>query len=121
MKRKKIWIKVYPDDYLWGTTKAELKPDERAVWFDFLCVAAYKQGLVDITYPKSLASKILVPLPLLVRCIRKFEKQGKIDNRWRKQYCEGDFSRCKRYQMTEKGTSHPDNMMPDGSIIEGLK
>jgi len=79
MKRAKPWFKVFPDDYLWGTTKAELKPDERSVWIDFLCVATYKEGIIDITFRKELASKFIIPLALLNRCIKKFEKFGKIE------------------------------------------
>lgn len=52
--------------------------------------------------------------------LRKFEKEGKLDNKWRKQYCEGDFIKCKRYQLTEKGIHHPDNMLPDGTIHKNL-
>lgn len=78
MKRQKPWFKIFPDDYLWGSTKAELKPDERSVWIDFLCIATYHKGFVDITYPKELACKFIIPLPLLNRCIKKFEKFGKI-------------------------------------------
>jgi hypothetical protein len=48
--------------------------------------------------------------------LREFEKQGLISDKWRKQYCEGNYTKCKRYQMTEKGEPHPDNMMPDGTI-----
>ena len=53
--------------------------------------------------------------------LRIFEKQGRLDNKWKKQYCEKDYTKCKRYQMTEKGISHPDNMMPDGTIDKDLK
>ena len=53
--------------------------------------------------------------------LRRFEEQGKLDLKWRKQYCEGDFAKCKRYQMTEKGTAHPDNMLPDGTVDKKLK
>ena len=47
---------------------------------------------------------------------------GKLDNKWRKQYCESkdNWKNCKRYQMEEKGIVHPDNILPDGSIDEKL-
>jgi len=53
--------------------------------------------------------------------LRKFEKEGLISGKWRREYCEGDYTRCKRYQMTERGEPHSDNMMPDGSIEEKIK
>jgi len=53
--------------------------------------------------------------------LRRFEKEGLMDDRWKKQYCEGDFTKCKRYQMTEKGMPRPDNMMPDGTINKKIK
>jgi hypothetical protein len=52
--------------------------------------------------------------------LRRLEKQGKITDKWRRNYCETDenWKKCKRYQCEEKGDYHPDNMMPDGSIKE---
>lgn len=102
MRRKKLWFKVYPDDYLWGTTKDELKPDERSVWFDFLCVAAFKEGLVDITYTKSLANKLIIPLSLLTRCIKKFKEHEKIEiveNKKEKK----TFAKIKKWEKYQAG------------------
>ncbi|OYT32245.1 MAG: uracil-DNA glycosylase [Thermofilum sp. ex4484_79] len=53
--------------------------------------------------------------------IRKFVEEGKLDKVWVKKYCKGDFKKCIRYQLEEKGIPHPDNMLPDGRTIEGLK
>ena len=53
--------------------------------------------------------------------LRSFEREGKIDERWKKEYCEGDFDKCRRYQMTERGLLHVDNMMPNGSVKEDLE
>ena len=55
--------------------------------------------------------------------LRRFEEQGKLDDRWKKQYCESkdNWKNCKRYQMEEKGLYHSDNMMPDGIINEKLR
>jgi hypothetical protein len=51
--------------------------------------------------------------------LRRFEREGKLSYRWRMEYCGTDtnWKNCKRYQMEEKGKEHPDNMMPDGSMI----
>jgi len=55
--------------------------------------------------------------------LRRFEKQGKITNRWRKEYCESEknWMNCVRYQLEEKGEPHPDNMLPNGKIDEKLE
>jgi len=55
--------------------------------------------------------------------MREFEEKELIDGHWRKEYCETEenWKNCRRYQMEEKGTYHPDNMMPDGTIDEKLK
>ena len=52
--------------------------------------------------------------------LRRLEKEGKISDKWRKEYCEteNNWKNCKRYQAEERGEIHPDNMMPDGTIVE---
>lgn len=126
MKRKKIWFKVFPDDYLWGTTKAELEPDERSVWFDFLCVAAYKEGSIDITYPQSLASKFLIPLALLKRCIKKFEKHGKIEIYYNKKENK-KFAKIKKWEkyqapfLTSKGESNEKDDVNDATLGDDIR
>ena len=52
--------------------------------------------------------------------LRRFEKQGKLNLKWKKQYCEGNFIKCKRYEMAEKGIPHQDSMLPDGTVDEKL-
>jgi len=48
--------------------------------------------------------------------LKRFYEQGRLDGRWVKDYCRGDYFRCVRYRMEEEGSYHPDNMMPDGTI-----
>ena len=50
--------------------------------------------------------------------LRNLEEQGRINNRWKKEYCEKDFEKCKRYKMEEKGIYHKDNLLPDGSYVK---
>ena len=52
--------------------------------------------------------------------MRMYYRQGKLDGKWIRNYCQGDWLHCKRYEMEEKGLYHPDNMLPDGSIDESL-
>ena len=50
--------------------------------------------------------------------LRKFEDLGKIENKWKKEYCEHDYNKCERYKMVEKGLPHKDTLLPDGSYLE---
>ena len=53
--------------------------------------------------------------------VRRFTEEGKLEKRWVEEYCLGDrWKECVRYRMEENGEYHPDNMLPDGSIREGL-
>ena len=53
--------------------------------------------------------------------LREFERQGRLDLKWKREYCEKNYRDCRRYQMEKAGKSHPDNMLPDGSIDESLR
>jgi hypothetical protein len=55
--------------------------------------------------------------------LRRFERQGQLTDHWAREYCTSvsNWRHCRRYQMEEQGTSHPDNMLPDGSIDEDLR
>jgi DNA polymerase len=53
--------------------------------------------------------------------IKYFTDQNKLESYWVKKYCLGDYKNCVRYQMEERGISHPDNMLPNGEIREDLK
>jgi len=46
---------------------------------------------------------------------------GRLEPKWVELYCKGLRSTCVRYQMEEKGSYHPDWMLPDGSLDENLK
>ena len=54
--------------------------------------------------------------------LRGFEEQGKLSNKWAKEYCKSDdnWKNCKRYQSEEQGVYHPDNMLPNGEIDKTL-
>ena len=53
--------------------------------------------------------------------LRKFEEEGKLEIKWKKEYCEGNYQKCIRFKMEEKGQAHPNNMLPNGEIDEGLE
>jgi len=52
--------------------------------------------------------------------MKKFYEEGRIQKRWIELYCKGDWKSCVRYHMEERGQSHPDWMLPDGSFDESL-
>lgn len=52
--------------------------------------------------------------------MKRFYEQGRLAESWVKDYCHGDWQKCRRYEMEERGQYHPDNMLPDGSIDETL-
>jgi ankyrin repeat protein len=37
---------------------------------------------------------------------------------WQSHYCQGDFKRCVRFQMSVRGESVPLNLLPNGSRVE---
>ncbi|RLG10694.1 uracil-DNA glycosylase [Candidatus Pacearchaeota archaeon] len=53
--------------------------------------------------------------------IKRLCEQKKIEKEWVENYCWGNWRNCKRYQMEEEGIYHPDNMLPNGEIRQGLK
>ena len=52
--------------------------------------------------------------------MKGFCQTGQLDRHWIESYCKGDWERCVRYQMEERGEFHPDRMLPDGSVDERL-
>ncbi len=52
--------------------------------------------------------------------LKRFYEKGRVDGRWIELYCKGDWESCVRYWMEEKGETHPDWMLPDGSLDQSL-
>ena len=67
--------------------------------------------------------KILIRIcPWYTMCPVKYRyEKGLLDRFWIEMYCTGDWSRCVRYQKEEQGISHPDSMIPDGSLDNNLR
>lgn len=53
--------------------------------------------------------------------MKRFYEEGKLEKKWIDEYCKGNWKKCVRYQLEEKGIPHPDNMLPNGKIDETLK
>jgi len=52
--------------------------------------------------------------------IKHFVDQNKLDRKWVENYCLIGNKKCVRYNLEESGQFHPDNMLPDGTIMEDL-
>jgi hypothetical protein len=82
---RRLWIKLWAQEVLHGTTLKELEPDERAVWFELLCAAgdSVVPGRVciseEIGYTETqLCSLLKVNSKLLQRSLQVLEKVSKI-------------------------------------------
>jgi len=53
--------------------------------------------------------------------MKRYYEMGKLDEKWIREYCKGNWEKCVRYQLEEQGKCHPDWMLPDGTIDESLK
>ena len=50
--------------------------------------------------------------------MRRFFERGRLERKWIIEYCMGDYKRCVRYKLEEAGIPHPDNMLPNGEMID---
>jgi len=50
-----LWIPLYVDKWLYGSTREELQADEQAIWSDFLCLGAKDEGFIraNVGFPYS--------------------------------------------------------------------
>jgi hypothetical protein len=82
-KINKLWIPLWIDKWLFGSTRIELDPDERSVWLDLLVIASKNEGYIraneNTPYPDSqLAGLLIIPVELLERTVEKCIKYEKI-------------------------------------------
>lgn len=82
--RASTHFKFFSEKYLWGSTRSELLPDERAVWVDFLCLASLNFGVIEAYSRDQLAQQLLISRELLDRSIEEFIKFGKITRKYHK-------------------------------------
>jgi len=79
----KAWIPFWVDKWIFGSTRLELKPDERSVWLDLLALASKNDGFIraneETSYPKEqLAGLLVISIELLERTINKCLQNDKI-------------------------------------------
>ncbi len=70
------WLPLWIDKWLFGSTRIELKPDERSVWLDLMALSAKDEGFVranvGMPYPiKQLSGMLYLEEELLLRTIER--------------------------------------------------
>ncbi len=83
-KNTQMWIPLYVDKWIFGSTRIELDPAERSVFIDLMAFGAKDNGFIranEITpYPHTqLAGLLNIPIGLLDSTISKCLKFGKIE------------------------------------------
>ncbi len=53
--------------------------------------------------------------------IKQFVEEGKKNKKWTENYCLIGNKSGKRFKMEKQGINHPNNMLPDGKIMDSLK
>jgi hypothetical protein len=74
------YIKIYPERWIYGSTRDEMTDAQRAVWTDFLCLAYLNDplGQIDFTTFRRLANQLNISQRLLMATIRNAMINGKI-------------------------------------------
>lgn len=77
------WIPLWVDKWLFGSTRIELKPDERSVWVDLMALSSKDNGFVranlGVPYPlQQLAGMLYIDVELLERTMERCKVVGKI-------------------------------------------
>ena len=83
-KADHLWIPLWIDKWIFGSTRIECSLEERAVWIDFLALAGKDNGYIRAseTIPYSidqLAGLLIIPKDTLLKAIQTFLKTGKIE------------------------------------------
>ncbi len=83
-KRPETRFWLWSEQWLLGSTRTELTNEERAVFIDFLCLAAMKGGCIECYSRDQLASQLCISRELLDHCVKKFIETGKIERKYYK-------------------------------------
>lgn len=104
------WIPLWVDKWIFGSTRIELQPDERAVWVDLMALASKDNGFIranpETPYPpQQLAGLLCISEELLERSIRRCIETNKIvqcgqivDNSFRGYF----LSNWAEYQLSDR-------------------
>ena len=115
MKRQPIYLEAWRNElYEWLPVPKDWHED-------------YKQGKADVNQYRINGWDILIDNSKIKPCkwyyvcpIKYYTDAGKLERYWIENFCLVSNNNCIRYQMEEKGRYHPDNMLPNGKMREGL-
>jgi len=120
MNKSQPWIPLWVDKWLFGSTRDELDLAERAIWIDFLCLAAKGNGWIraseEMPYSlKRLAGLLNCDEKILEAAIKKFQEMGKIEldvygaikiTNWEKYQLSPSYVRWKRWKDRQEQTQN---------------
>lgn len=115
MKRKALFLEAWREElYEWLPVSDD--------WH-----GEYQQGNVNFNDYRIRGWEALITNHRIEPCkwysccpIKEYSEAGKLERYWIEEYCLVSNKNCLRYKMEEKGEYHPDNMLPNGEIREGL-
>jgi hypothetical protein len=78
--KRKGWIKLCPEKWIFGSTREEMTPAQRAVWVDFLALAYINDppGQINFTSFRRLANQLYISRRLLTSTIKAALANDKI-------------------------------------------
>ena len=81
-----LWIPLWIDKWIFGSTRIELSLEERGIWVDFMALAGKDNGYIRANettpYPlEQLAGLLIIPIETLKKAIKKFIETDKIDDK----------------------------------------
>jgi len=83
-RRPETRLALYAEKWIFGSTRSELDHDERAIFTDFLCIAAMNGGIIEVYCREQTARQLNCELELLNRFIDNSLKTGKIKREYKK-------------------------------------
>ena len=81
-----LWIPLWIDKWIFGSTRIELSLEERSIWIDFIVLAGKDNGYIRANENTpylldQLAGILLIPRNILEKAIEKFKTTGKIEEK----------------------------------------
>ena len=103
-KHTQMWVPLYVDKWIFGSTRIELDPAERGVFIDLMVLAAKDGGFIRANettpyLPCQIAGLLNIPEELLINTISKCIKFDKLT-----EPTQGIYQFCKwgDYQFTDR-------------------
>jgi len=119
-KEKRWWIKLWTKEWLDGTIRFDLTPEERSIWVDLLALAGDSRvpGIIqsgkNSPFPHSyLASRLQISVDLFETTIAKLISQQRISennegihilnwDKYQAKYAESEGTETKRYKKQKQ-------------------